>query len=291
MSHEHDHDHECTCHPGFKHDVLIPQIGIVTDIRQETPDVKTFRVNAPEGGKLFEHMPGQCAMLCVPGVGEALFSITSSPTNKEYQEFSVKQCGVVTDYLHGLEVGAQIAVRGPYGNNFPVETELKGKNLLFVAGGIGLAPLRSVINYVIDNRENYGTVDIVYGSRSADDLVQLKEIQEVWMKTEGVNVHLTIDREQEGWDGNVGFVPTYLKDLGFTTDKVALVCGPPIMIKFVLAALGDMGFDKSQAYTTLELRMKCGVGKCGRCNIGSKYVCKDGPVFRCDEVDELPNEY
>ena len=139
--------------------------------------------------------------------------------------------------------------------------------------------------------ENYGTVDILYGSRSADDLVQLKEIQEVWMKTEGVNVYLTIDREQEGWDGHVGFVPNYLKEVGFTTDKTALVCGPPIMIKFVLAALQEMGFSKEQVYTTLELRMKCGVGKCGRCNIGSKYVCKDGSVFRCDEIDELPNEY
>ena len=148
-----------------------------------------------------------------------------------------------------------------------------------------------MINYVLDNREDYGTVDILYGSRSADDLVQLKEIQEVWMKTEGVNVYLTIDREQEGWDGHVGFVPNYLKEVGFTTDKTALVCGPPIMIKFVLAALQEMGFSKEQVYTTLELRMKCGVGKCGRCNIGDKYVCKDGPVFRCDEVDELPNEY
>ncbi len=283
--------HECTCNPRFAHDVLIPKVGVITDIRQETPDVKTFRINAPEGGKLFDHMPGQCAMICAPGISEGMFSITSSPTNKEYQEYSIKQCGVLTDYLHDLVVGDQVAVRGPYGNNFPVETELKGKNLLFIAGGIGLAPLRSVINYVIDNRDNYGTVDILYGARSAQDLVQLKEIKEVWMNTEGVNVHLTIDREQEGWDGHVGFVPTYLKELGFSTDKVALVCGPPIMIKFVLSALGELGFSKSQAYTTLELRMKCGVGKCGRCNIGAKFVCKDGPVFRCDEVDELPEEY
>ncbi len=283
--------HECTCHPRFAHDVLIPKVGVITDIRQETPDVKTFRINAPEGGKLFDHMPGQCAMICAPGISEGMFSITSSPTNKEYQEYSIKQCGVLTDYLHSLVVGDQVAVRGPYGNNFPVETELKGKNLLFIAGGIGLAPLRSVINYVIDNRDNYGTVDILYGARSAQDLVQLKEIKEVWMNTDGVNVHLTIDREQEGWDGHVGFVPTYLKELGFSTDKVALVCGPPIMIKFVLSALTELGFSKSQAYTTLELRMKCGVGKCGRCNIGAKFVCKDGPVFRCDEVDELPEEY
>lgn len=282
---------DCNCHENYKLDTLVPMVGVITDIRQETPDVKTFRVNAPEGGKLFEHMPGQCAMLYAPGIGEAMFSITSSPTNKEYQEFSIKKCGVLTDYLHDLQVGDEITVRGPYGNAFPVETELKGKDLLFVAGGIGLAPLRSVINYVLDNRENYGKVDILYGSRSADDLVQLKEIKEKWMNAKDVNVYLTIDRPQDGWDGHVGFVPSYLKELELSCDKTVLVCGPPIMIKFVLAALTDMGFSKEQAYTTLELRMKCGVGKCGRCNIGSKYVCKDGPVFRCDEVDELPDEY
>ena len=294
---KHIEAHECECHPGFVHDTLIPVIGVITDIREETPDVKTFRVNAPEGGKLFEHKPGQCAMLCIPGISEGMFSITSSPTNKEYQEFSIKKCGMLTDALHSLEVGDEITVRGPYGNHFPVDTVLKGKDLVFIAGGIGLAPLRSVINYVIDNRADYGKVDIVYGSRSADDLVQLKEIRELWMKTEGVNVHLTIDREQEGWEGHVGFVPTYLKELGDATEielgvnTISLVCGPPIMIKFVLAALKEMGASKDKVYTTLELRMKCGIGKCGRCNIGSKYVCKDGPVFRCDEIDELPNEY
>ena len=115
------HDHECTCHPGFVHDTLIPQIAVITDVRRETPDVKTFRVERPEGGKLFEHLPGQCAMVCVPGVGEAMFSITSSPTNKLYQEFSIKMCGTLTEHLHSLEVGDQITVRGPYGNNFPVE--------------------------------------------------------------------------------------------------------------------------------------------------------------------------
>ena len=281
----------CHCHDNYVKDVLIPQVGVITDIREETPDVKTFRVNAPEGGKLFEHMPGQCAMLCAPGVSEGMFSITSSPTNKEYQEFSIKKCGMLTDYLHSLEVGDEITVRGPYGTHFPGEPGLKGKTLLFIAGGIGLAPLRSVINYVLDNRSDYGTIDILYGSRAKDDLVQLKEIQEVWMKTEGVNVYLTIDREQEGWDGHVGFVPAYLEELGFDTNKTALLCGPPIMIKFCLASLVKMGFSKEQGYTTLELRMKCGVGKCGRCNIGSKYVCKDGPVFRCDPLDELPDEY
>ena len=279
---------ECTC---SKHDVLIPQVGVIRDIRRETPDVKTFCVTAPEGGKLFEHMPGQCAMVCVPGVGEAMFSITSSPTNREFQEFSIKKCGTLTDRLHSLSPGDRITVRGPYGNSFPVEGALKGRNLLFVAGGIGLAPLRSVINYVLAHRENYGEVDILYGSRSMDDLVALREIREVWQNSPGVRVHLTIDREQEGWDGHVGFVPAYLSELGLSNHRTALVCGPPVMIKFVLKTLEELGFSREQVYTTMELRMKCGVGKCGRCNIGSKYVCKDGPVFRFDELDELPDEY
>ena len=158
----------------MNNDTLIPRIGVVTDIRIDTPDVKTFRVNSTEGGKLFEHMPGQCAMLSVPGAGEGMFSITSSPTNEEYMEFSIKKCGCLTGWLHQMDVGQEITVRGPYGNGFPVESDFKGKDLLFIAGGIGLAPLRSVINYCRDNRENYGKIDIVYGSRSMDDLVDYK---------------------------------------------------------------------------------------------------------------------
>ncbi len=272
-------------------ETLIPHIGVVTDVRIDTPDVKTFRVNALEGGKCFEHIPGQCAMLSIPGVGEAMFSITSSPTNEEYMEFSIKKCGCLTSWLHQMDVGQQITIRGPYGNGFPVESDFRGKDLLFVAGGIGLAPLRSVINYVRAHRENYGKVDIVYGSRSADDLVDYKEIIDEWVNEPDFNVWLTIDREQEGWDGHVGFVPNYVKELGFDTNKTVIICGPPIMIKFTLAGLIELGFNKTQVFTTMELRMKCGVGKCGRCNIGSKYVCKDGPVFRCDQLDELPDEY
>ena len=275
----------------MNNDTLIPRIGVVTDIRIDTPDVKTFRVNSTEGGKLFEHIPGQCAMLSVPGAGEGMFSITSSPTNEEYMEFSIKKCGCLTGWLHQMDVGQEITVRGPYGNGFPVESDFKGKDLLFIAGGIGLAPLRSVINYCRDNRENYGKIDIVYGSRSMDDLVDYKEIIDEWCKDDGIDVYLTIDREQEGWDGHVGFVPNYVKELGFDTNKTAVICGPPIMIKFTLAGLVELGFDKTQVYTTMELRMKCGGGKCGRCNIGDKYVCKDGPVFRCDQLDEMPNEY
>ncbi len=272
-------------------DSLIPGVAAVASVRADTPDVKTFRILTPEGKKPFEHLPGQCAMLSVPGVGEAMFSITSSPTEKGYMEFSIKKCGCLTSWLHTIEPGQQITVRGPYGNSFPVEGALKGKNLLFIAGGIGLAPLRSVINYCRAYRENYGKIDIVYGSRSKEDLVFYEEIVGEWQKEEGINVHLTIDRAQEGWEGHVGFVPDFVREISPDTDRTALVCGPPIMIKFTLAALKELGFTEEQVYTTMELRMKCGIGKCGRCNIGSKYVCKDGPVFRFDELGALPDEY
>lgn len=272
-------------------EALIPTVAVITDVRKDTPDVKTFRVVTPEGKKPFEHKPGQCAMLSIPGVGEALFSITSSPTNTEYLEFSIKKCGCVTEMLHMLEPGQQITVRGPYGRSFPVDTVFKGKNLLFIAGGIGLAPLRSVINYVRDKRADYGKVVIVYGARSADDLVDYEEITKEWVNEPDFDVHLTIDRPQEGWDGHVGFVPTYAKELNIDNTYTAVLCGPPIMIKFTLQGLLEQGFEKKNIYTTLELRMKCGIGKCGRCNVGDKYVCKDGPVFCMTELDELPDEY
>ena len=272
-------------------DTLIPTVGVITDVRIDTPDIKTFRVVTLDGKKAFDHQPGQCAMLSVPGIGEAMFSITSSPTNTEYMEFAIKKCGCVTDWLHQAEIGQQITIRGPYGKPFPVDDVFAGKNLLFIAGGVGLAPLRSVINYCRHYRERYGDIDIVYGSRSKDDLLDYQEIIEEWSKDAGVKVHLTIDNPQEDWNGHVGFVPNYVKELGFDTNKTAIICGPPIMIKFTLDGLVELGFDKTQVYTTLELRMKCGVGKCGRCNVGAKYVCKDGPVFRCDELEELPDEY
>ncbi len=275
----------------MRQDPLIPMLGEVTMIRTDTPDVKTFRVVGVDGKKPFEHIPGQCAMLSIPGVGEALFSITSSPTESSYVDFSIKKCGCVTEWLHSMDVGQQVTIRGPYGNGFPVDTDLVGKDLLFIAGGIGLAPLHSVINYCRHYRDRYGKIDIVYGSRSKDDLVDFPEIINEWCNEEGINVHLTIDNPQEGWDGHVGFVPNFVKELAFDTAKTVLMCGPPIMIKFTLAGLMEIGFAREQVYTTMELRMKCALGKCGRCNIGDKYVCKDGPVFRFDQLDELPDEY
>ena len=270
---------------------LIPMIGIVTHIRVDTPDVKTFRVVGLDGKKPFLHIPGQCAMLSMPGVGEALFSITSSPTETDFLEFSVKKCGCVTQWLHAIEPDQQITIRGPYGNGFPVDTDFAGKDLLFIAGGIGLAPLHSVINYCRANRSSYGTIDVVYGSRSKADLVDYQEILDVWCNEAGINVHLTIDNAQPDWDGHVGFVPNFVKELKPDTSKTVVMCGPPVMIKFTLGWLMELGFDRTHIYTTMELKMKCALGKCGRCNIGSKYVCKDGPVFRFDQLDALPDEY
>ncbi len=275
----------------MNNEALIPQVCVITDVRQDTPDVKTFRVVTKDGVKPFIHKPGQCAMISMPGVGEAMISITSSPTNEKYIEFSIKRCGCFTEWIHQVEPGQNLTVRGPYGNGFPVETAFKGQNLLFIAGGIGLAPLRSVINYVRHYPQNYGTVDIVYGARSMGDLVDYKEIIDEWCADTNIKVHLTIDREEEGWNGHVGFIPNFVKELNFDTNKTAVLCGPPIMIKFTLEGLKSLGFKETQVYTTLELRMKCAIGKCGRCNVGSKYVCKDGPVFRLVELDELPDEY
>lgn len=275
----------------MENEALIPRVGVITHIRQETADVKTFRVVSTDGTKLFEHIPGQCAMLSMPGISEAMISITSSPTERDFMEFSVKKCGCLTTFLHEAEVGQQITVRGPYGNGFPVESDFVGKDLVFIAGGIGLAPLHSVINYCRVKSANYGSLQVIYGARTKNDLVDYDEIVNDWQNDKNMSVHLTIDNAQDDWSGHVGFIPAYVKELKPDLRKTILMCGPPIMIKFTLAALKELGFNEKQVYTTMELRMKCGIGKCGRCNIGNKYVCKDGPVFRFDELDELPNEY
>lgn len=268
----------------------MPQMATILDITVETPDIKTLRVVGKDGMP-FDFMPGQCAMLSVPPVGEAIFSITSSPTCSECLEFSIKNVGKVSGYLHALVPGQQIGIRGPYGNGFPVQS-LKGKDLLFIGGGIGLAPLRSLIHYCFDNRIEYGHIDIVYGARSPADMIRKSEVRETWAGQPDTSVYLTVDGEAPDWKGHVGFVPTYVAELDFKPDnKVAITCGPPIMIKFVLQALEKLGFSPEQVITTLEMKMKCGVGKCGRCNLGPVYVCKDGPVFSLAQLNQLPAEY
>ncbi|MDW7649954.1 MAG: FAD/NAD(P)-binding protein [Bacillota bacterium] len=276
---------------GCNTNPLLPKVGIVEEVRRETPDVKTFRVVSADGSDFFDYEPGQCAMVSLFPVGEALFSITSSPTRKGFLEFSIKEVGTVTRAMHEIEPGQKIGIRGPYGKGFPKEF-MKGKDLLFIAGGIALAPLRSLINYCMDNRDDYGKIDIIYGSRSSNDLIQKVEIFENWPKVRDTDVHLTVDVASDDWDGNVGFVPAFLEQLDPSPEgKVTITCGPPIMIKFVLQSLEKMGYTPENIITTLEMKMKCGVGKCGRCNIGDKYVCKEGPVFSLAELQQMPPEF
>ena len=267
---------------------LVPLACKVININSETPDVKTFRVQAADGKKPFSPMPGQLAMLSILGVGEGMFSITAQ--EDDYLEFAIKKTGMLTDALHELTVGESVALRGPYGNFFPFEGS-KGKDMLFIGGGIGLAPVRSFIRYAFGNRADYGKIDILYGSRSYDDLVFKEDLFENWPKEPDTKLHITVDKGSPGWEGNVGFVPPYLEECAFSPDnRVAVLCGPPIMISLCLKSLEKMGFSDEQIVTTLEMRMQCGIGKCGRCNIGSKYVCIDGPVFTNAELKQLPDE-
>ena len=270
---------------------FIPYVGVIKEMFDETPDVKSFRVTGLDGKKLFVHKPGQCAMLIVPGVGESMISITSSPTVPDYQQFSIKKCGCVTTWLHNAQPGQQIAIRGPIGNGFPVDTTFKGKDILVIAGGIGLAPVHSVVDYMLAHREDYGRIQVIYGSRSKQDLVFLKQLQEEWAHAPNLELNLTIDRAQDDWDGHVGFVPPYVTEMNPDPSMTVIMCGPPILIHLSLDALKKLGFKDENVFTTLEMRMKCGIGKCGRCNVGNKFVCKDGPVFSFTQLAELPGEY
>jgi len=272
--------------------LMIPEMAVIQDIRQVTWDTLLFEVLIDDGGRgrTFPYLPGQFAEISVLGVGECPISITSTATRSGPLQFAIREVGGVTHALHNLQVGDRIGIRGPLGNSFPVE-EMKGRDIFFIAGGIGLAPLRGLINYVLDNRADYGKVDIVYGARSPDLLCFAEEFDQ-WAGAPGTDLHLTVDAQAPGWSGRVGFVPTVVKDLGLSPDnRIAVTCGPPIMIKFVLTELAASGYPDEQVITTLELKMKCGVGKCGRCNIGPVYVCQDGPVFKLSELRQLPGEY
>ena len=274
----------------------IPELVRITRVTQETGanDVKTFRVEFCDSSAWedFRYNPGQFAEVSVFGVGEAPISITSSPTQKGYLEFSVKRLGQVTTALHYADEGGVIGVRGPYGNTFPVD-EMRGKNVLFIGGGIGLAPLRSLITYVLspEHRGDFQDVRIIYGARSSGDLVFKYEL-DVWGMRDDLDLIVTIDRPEDGWDGRLGFVPAVLKEIAPCPENtIAVTCGPPIMIRFVLEGLTELGFPPERIVTTLEMRMKCGIGMCGRCNIGSKYVCRDGPVFTLRQLLTMPEEY
>ncbi|MDD5748202.1 MAG: FAD/NAD(P)-binding protein [Actinomycetota bacterium] len=273
----------------------LPYTAKILETWYETPgerSIKTFKA-AFEDEKVWdtwEHKPGQCAMVGRLGVGESMFCISSSPTEEGYLRFSIMKMGKVTSALHELESGDTITVRGPLGNSFPLK-EWEGKNIVTIGGGIGQAPLRPVINYIRANRASYGELTVIYGSRTSSDLC-FKDELDCFMSEEETCCHLSVDIEEEGWPHYVGFVPSLLVEVSPSPENaIAVTCGPPVMIKFVIQNLEKLGFAPEQIYTTLENRMKCGIGKCGRCNVGHLYVCKDGPVFSYATLKDIPEAF
>jgi NAD(P)H-flavin reductase len=274
--------------------IYMPYLMKVDKVTFEAPGVKTFMLKFvnEEDQNRFKFKAGQFGEYSVFGVGESTFCIASSPTRKGYIECTFRQAGKVTKALSGCEEGNIIGFRGPYGNTFPID-EWKGKSLLFIAGGIALPPMRCVIWNALDLRENFRDVTIIYGARSVNDLVYKHELEE-WEKRKDVKLITTVDPggETPDWKGEIGFVPTIVEKVAPSSkDTIAIVCGPPVMIKYTFPVLAKLGFADGNIYTTLENRMKCGFGKCGRCNVGKVYVCKDGPVFTLAQLKDLPDEY
>jgi sulfhydrogenase subunit gamma (sulfur reductase) len=274
--------------------LLVPSLCTVEKVIRETPDILTYRLKFKDENLMsdFSWMPGQFVEFSLLGNGECTFCISSSSTRKGYFDCSIKKAGIVTADIHSsIDEGDTVGIRGPYGNWFPLD-DLKGKNLLFVGGGIGLAPLRSLIQYCIDNRKDYKDFTILYGARTSADMCYKDEIEE-WRKDPSLNVILTIDRPEDSWKENVGVVPKILEEVvkPVIANTKVITCGPPIMIKYTIQSLLKLGFADPDIITTLEMKMQCGLGKCGRCNIGSTYVCKDGPVFTYEQLKVLPDEF
>ncbi len=270
--------------------IYLPKIAIVDRVVDEIAEVKTIFWHFQDSGEqtaFRRFKPGQFAQVSLFGSGEFPASLPPSPTESDVF-FTVRQVGKASAALHQLKVGSKFAVRGPYGNGFPME-RYYGRNLVFVAGGIGLIPLRSCIVYAINHREEYGRIQIFYGAKTPRELMYVANLRE-WGKSAGVECHLTVDRSDNGWDGHVGVVGALFKKPGVQVpveNTTAFVCGPPIMFRFVIKDLTGMGFRDQDIVSTLERYMKCGVGKCGHCCIGVAYVCVDGPVFTFDQIKKL----
>jgi NAD(P)H-flavin reductase len=274
------------------------QIAKIID-EVDTHDIKTFRFRFlnKEDEQKFKYMPGQFAELSIYGKGESPIGIASSPTEPGYVEFTVQRAGtvvpgLVTSALHDMSEGGEIGIRGPMGNSWPIDF-LEKKNIVVVGGGFAFTTLRSLINYMLhkDNRSRFGEITVIYGARTPGLLLYKDELA-AWEKRDDIKSVITVDKGDESWQGRQGFVPALCKEVAPTpANTVAVICGPPIMIKFTLPVFFDLGFSKENILTSLEMRMKCGIGKCGRCNVGSKYVCNDGPVFSLAELEELPRDF
>ncbi|MDR2627038.1 MAG: FAD/NAD(P)-binding protein [Dysgonamonadaceae bacterium] len=272
----------------------LPRLVTIEKITREAPGVKTLRLRFQDEALAasFTFKAGQFGEYTAFGEGECTFCIASSPTRKGYIECTFREAGRVTSALARLEEGQTMGFRGPYGNTFPID-RWKDKNLLFIAGGIALPPMRCLIWNALDTRADFREISILYGAKSVDDLVYKHELKE-WNARPDLRLLTTVDPggETPSWQGEVGFVPAVLEKMNPSSNNtVAIVCGPPVMIKFTFPVLSQLGFAPENIYTTLENRMKCGLGKCGRCNVGEKYVCLDGPVFSRAELEAMPEEY
>jgi len=270
--------------PGQKpEELFVPEMAKITRAENLTEQDRIFEIELP-GGKDLGHKPGQFVEVSIFGFGEAPISVTSSPAKKGSFELCVRKLGGLTGKMHTLGAGDEVGIRGPLGNGFAME-DFEGADCLIVSGGIGMAPLRSVVDSILAEREKYGRMMLLYGNRSPGDILFTEEL-EAWGKGENNQVLVTIDRPAEGWEGNVGVVTTLFEQIELDASRrtVAVVVGPPVMYRFVYAELSALQIPDDHIYFSLERRMKCGVGKCGNCQIEGKYVCIDGPVFTGEEL-------
>jgi NAD(P)H-flavin reductase len=273
----------------------VPHIAILRRIITENAvnDIKTFEAEFedPEVARDFDYKPGQFGMVSYFGAGECPIGIASSPTDESI-EFTIKRVGVVTTALHNSMVSDKIGVRGPYGNGWPVEA-MEGHNILIVGAGFAFTTLRSLAKYILheDNRGRFGDLTVLYGARNPGELIYKYDLSE-WEKSDDIDLILTVDRGDDSWTKRVGYVPTILDEASPSSENaVAVICGPPIVIRLSMPILTKLGFTPEKTYLSLEMKMKCGIGKCGRCNVGDKFVCQDGPVFSQKELQEMPKEY
>jgi sulfite reductase subunit B len=259
--------------------------GRILRTKEITDLEKLFEIVLP-GGENLNHEPGQFVMVSLLGVGEAPFSVSSSPTKLGSFELVVRNVGKLTNAFNRLKAGDEVGIRGPFGNGFPVHI-LDGSDLLFVAGGIGIVPLHSLINYAIDNRRDFGKVNILLGCNRPEDMLFSDELDE-WTKRLDVNFECTVDRADSGWKGNIGLITSLIPGINLIPERTfAFVVGPPIMYKFVVAKLLEKEIPERQILISLERHMKCGLGKCGHCQINGIYCCQEGPVFSYDKIKDM----
>jgi len=267
----------------MKKNIYQPFEAVIEDIKQETANIKTFVLRPREK---FSFHTGQFIELTVPGVGEAPFTPSSDPAITDKMDVTIMNAGRVTTLLHNMQPGQQVGIRGPYGKGYPLEN-FEGKDILIVGGGVGLAPLRSLLYTLFQDITKYNKIILRYGARTPRDIVY-KDLIKEWSKKERVDLLVTVDVGEESWKGRVGLVTTILNDLPLDLKKaVAVVCGPPIMMKFVTLKLLDIGFGREDIYLSMEKNMSCGLGKCGHCRLGKFYVCKDGPVFTYAQIKDI----